>query len=141
MEKSETYTDLSTVAMDMLENIPKPIIIVCGPISTGGKGNVRANLEVFDKTIQKLIGMGINIFDQMPFEKHLGRLNEKSEGSKEEKNQVLLDEFYKPLYKSGHIRKFYFIHGWESSHGARWERSMAKDLGIEIEDLPEDFLE
>ena len=140
MERADTYKDLSIIAMDILYNMQKPVLIVCGPISTGGKGNVQANLEVFHKTIQKLTDMDKNIFNQMPFEKHLGRLQAKSEGSKEEKNQALLDGFYKPLYKSGCIKKFYFIHGWESSQGARWERDMAKELGIEVEDLPESFL-
>jgi hypothetical protein len=141
IEKAETYEELSEAAIDILKSMPKPIGIVCGPISTGGAGNIKANLEVFEKTVHKLADEGQNIFNQMPFEKGIKKLREKYGKLPEEKNQILLDRFYLLLYQSGLIKKMYFIQGWESSHGAKWERKVSKELGIEIEDLPGNFLE
>ena len=140
IEKAQTYEELSEAAIDILKIMPKPIGIVCGPISTGGAGNIKANLELFEKTIHKLADEGKSIFNQMPFEKGISKLRDKFGNLPEEKNQILLDRFYHALYKSGLINKMYFMNGWESSHGAKWERKVSKELGIEIIDLPEDFL-
>ena len=87
----------------------------------------------------KLINQGINIFDQAPFEEPMQRIKAESGKSVRESNQELLDKFYLLLFQSGLITTFYFLPGWESSFGASWERRQAKELGIEIIDLPEDF--
>jgi len=121
--------------------MPKSIAIVCGPISTGGVGNVTDNLKIYENTIFKLSTQNKNIFNQMPFMKAFDIITKKFGNTKEEKNQILLDKFYLPIYESGLITKMYFIHGWESSHGARWERKVAQKNNIIIEDLPKNFLE
>jgi hypothetical protein len=141
IDNANTYKDLYIVAMDILKHMPHPIIMVCGPVSTGGVGDIHKNIEILNKTIIKLSSQGNHVFSQIPFEDKLQLLKEKFGRSHEEKAQILLDDLYLPIYKSGLIKKFYFIHGWESSHGARWERKIAATCQIEIEDLPKDFLD
>jgi hypothetical protein len=43
----------------------------------------------------------------------------------------ILETFYHTMFSSGRIRKVYFIHGWESSFGARWEHDLCEKLKIE----------
>jgi hypothetical protein len=140
--KAEQYNHLVEIAFDILNRIPKPVEQVCGPFSTGGLGSVEKNMTQVQKAIAKLTSKGHNIFNWVIFEKQLGLIRKNSQKKTiPEINQELLDEFYNPLHESGIIEVMYFIPGWESSHGASWERKQAKRLGIKIVDLPEDFLD
>jgi hypothetical protein len=141
IDDAETYEELLETALDILDRIPKPISMVCGPISTGGLGNIEANMKNYEKTLHKLSDEGKNIFNQIPFKKAIQKQFQKSGGTAKEKNQTLLDRFYLKIYSSGMINSMYFIHGWESSHGATWEREIAERFGIEIVDLDKMYLE
>jgi len=110
--------------------MPKPIIQVCGPIGTGGLGSVDKNLNAFNNTIIKLQNEGLIVFDQMPFEEPMQKFKEKL--LKGEYLESILTDFYLPIIESGFISKFYFMPGWESSHGANWEYKEAQRLGIPI---------
>ena len=121
-----SYAELCEVAMRILARIKGPVGFVCGPISTGGTGSPKKNIVIFKRYIAKLCKEGKNIFNQMPFEKTLWRLLKVLENPEDR----LLQEFYLPLFKSGKLTTFYFIHGWETSYGARWEHKQAKRLGI-----------
>ncbi|MGV8172120.1 MAG: hypothetical protein ACP5OA_05505 [Candidatus Woesearchaeota archaeon] len=141
IKNAETYEELLVIALDILNDMPGPIGAVCGPISTGGLGSTAQNLKIFDEVIIKLADEGYTIFNQMPFEKSIQALREKYSTDIKEQNQIILDRFYLKIYNSGLITKMFFIHGWESSHGASWERNIAQNSGIEIIDLPKNFLE
>jgi len=142
LKNAKEYRELAIVALNVLANMPKPIGQVCGPISTGGLGSIEKNLEVFEKTVHKLIDQGNNIFNQMPFEEPMQDIRKNSKKvHPQETNLELLEEFYNPVFESGYVEVLYFIPGWESSQGAKWEREQARRLGIKIIDLPKDFLE
>ena len=142
MNNAQEYKHLLEVALDVLNSMPKPIGQVCGPVTTGGQGSVDKNLVLFEKAVHKLIDQGYNIFNQVPFEKPMQKIQINSKKmEKHERNIELLEEFYKPIFESGLISTLYFIHGWETSQGANWEREQAKRLGIKIIDLPKDFLD
>lgn len=130
LETANSFAELSEIALRVLKRMPKPVGQVCGPISSGGLGSIPANLKRFDETIERLIRDGNSIFDQVPFEDCLFRLKGKDQGLSS-KNR-LLTEFYLPLFESGLVDTFYFIPGWESSQGAKWEHAQAKRLGITI---------
>jgi hypothetical protein len=133
LKAAQFFPDLAGIALRVLARMPKPIAHVCGPISTGGVGSIKGNLAVFDATIDYLIAQGINVFDQVPFEVPVFRIIGAKRGSRE--NNMLLNQFYLPIFESGHVSKLYFIHGWESSEGANWEHRQAQRLGMEIEYL------
>jgi hypothetical protein len=102
--------------------------MVTGPISTGGLGTREKNLEKFKQTIFDLYTDGHSLFDQTVFNGKFSRFVEHIDGYP----MPILEEFYLPIFKSGKIKKFYFIKGWESSFGASWEHDRAQELGIEI---------
>lgn len=131
LDTANSYTDLYVIAERVISKMPKPFIQVCGPISTGGLGSIPANLDMFNKTIKELQSKGLDIFDQMPFEKSMERLS-KELREKGIYDHSILTDFYYPLFSSGHICAFYFMPDWESSKGARWEHDLANELGIEI---------
>jgi hypothetical protein len=127
---AQTFSELVPVALAVLERMPKPIAQVCGPISTGGLGSIEKNLAVFDTTIDHLMQQGVVVFDQMPFEEHIFRIVENKWGTRQ--NNMLLEEFYRPIFVSRHVSRLYFIHDWQSSEGANWEHALGQRLGIEI---------
>lgn len=137
LERATSFVDLVPPAMAVLGRMPQPIGQVCGPISTGGRGTIMANLAVFDATVDCLIQKGIIIFDQMPFEEHIFRIVENQWGSRQ--NNLLLNEFYLPIFESGRICCLYFIDGWQSSEGATWEHEQARRLNMHIVYLAPDF--
>src|SRR3989344_544510 len=126
LEDARNYADLGKIAIDVVKGMPQPIGQVCGPISTGGYNSIKENLEYFNKMIERLNGQGHIIFNQMPFEVPMQELRMASQMTREETNRMLLESFYLPLFESGLIKKLYFICGWESSQGSKWEREKAK---------------
>ncbi len=133
MDKSSTFEELSRIAIEIIKRMPQPLGMVSGPISHGGAGSVELNLRIFKETIQPLLDNGIFIFDQVPFEKHMRRICQNPEYYKGDSQ--LLNAFYLPVFESGLIRTMYFIPGWESSSGAKWEREQVIRLGMNIKDL------
>ncbi|MFH1325321.1 MAG: hypothetical protein ABIH49_00940 [archaeon] len=138
VNEANSFAELRRIAMEHLQRMPQPIAQVCGPISTGGFG-IEKNLEIFEVTIRKLMSQGKTIFNQIPFETPMKELNERSPLNGMRVNQNVLDDFYLDIFKSELIYKLYFVHGWETSYGARWERRKARELGMRINYLPEGF--
>lgn len=130
IESIETLKEMYVLAERILSRMPDPIIEVCGPISTGGRGSVEANLEAFRATICALQDDGKHVFDQTPFEVGFKRVTRNLEPG--EYMEAILTDFYQPIFESGRISTFYFMPDWQSSKGARWEHEQAKRLGIEI---------
>ena len=135
LEKIEDFKGMLDIAFDILENTPKPIAQVCGPISTGGKGSIEENLKMFPKAAEWLARKGHNIFFQAPFEAPIQRLKLKYSGYP----YALLDEFYRPIFESKLINTFGFLPDWRSSVGSKWEHKQAKRLGINIIYLPRNW--
>ncbi|PIR68152.1 hypothetical protein COU49_02245 [Candidatus Nomurabacteria bacterium CG10_big_fil_rev_8_21_14_0_10_35_16] len=108
LEKAKSVADLYIIAKRIISRIPKPFVQVCGPIGTGGLGSIEANLKLFNKAIKKLQNQGINVFDQMPFEKPMQKLHDKSVAKGKYPENILTD-FYCPLFESGLISTFYFL--------------------------------
>lgn len=131
LEGVKSNKDLFVIAERIIERMPKPFVQVCGPITTGGLGSTQANLEVFNETIKKLQSQGLNVFDQMPYESTMQRLQDELNNKGDYLHNILTD-FYFPLFNSGFITAFYFIPGWESSFGAKKEHEKAKELDIPI---------
>lgn len=120
IKEAQNYQELLEVGMDVLENMRSenslaPIAMVCGPISTGGKGSRKENLRIFEMAIQRLSAGGLIVFSQMPFEKDMERIyksDPKLQGLR------LLELFYRPIFQSGIIKLLCFMDGWEESVGA-----------------------
>jgi hypothetical protein len=135
LEKATTYKELFLVAESVLKTMPAPIAQVCGPISTGGAGSVEKNLERFRVTIAALESQGIEVFNQMPFEIPMQKIKEVREGMYKKYDNLLLEDFYLPIFESGLVECLHFLPDWESSVGTRWEHEQAVRLGMKIEYL------
>lgn len=131
LEKISSFLDMQVIAKKVLDRIPRPVAGVCGPIAeTGGLHSIEANLNVFNNTIIQLQKTGLRIFDQMPFENKMQEL--KAKMNREDFLRELNDDFYMPIFKSKIVSTFYFIPGWETSNGAKFEHEKAKEFGIKI---------
>lgn len=118
--------------------------IVCGPISTGGRG-VEANMEIFSATIRTLLADGQPIFSQAPYEERIfffrKRWQESDPANAGKYYERILHDFYLPLFETRIIRRGWFLPGWKSSRGATWERGKLREFGAECTDLDEKWVD
>jgi hypothetical protein len=136
------YHDLLSTAMIILRAMHhdhpfKPVTMVCGPISTGGKNSRKENLKVFSVAIDRMSADGMLVFSQMPFEDDMERIFNSSPNLQ---GLRLMEEFYLPILKSGFIKLMVFLPGWEKSIGATWEHEQSKALNIPRIYLAESYI-
>lgn len=125
---------LARGAISEIELMTQPVVQICGPISTGGFGEVEDNLSYLDSVIQASIRDGMSIFDQLAYERRLDHILGDSHGY----DYPILDSFYAPILSSGKISGLAFLPLWETSTGSRWEHEYAQSIGIptcEIQNL------
>ena len=131
MVQARCYSDLRDVGLRILTRAGPPVTMVCGPITTGGLGYWKANMERFARCIRTVSGNGFWVFNQLVFEDTLWRIRKYNGKS----DDTLLQEFYLPLFQSGIMKSLHFISGWPTSYGTRWEHKQALKLGLEIKYL------
>lgn len=139
-----SFEDLARIAIEVLGKMKRAgheIVQVCGPYTTGGLGSPELNGKRFGEARRAAEARGFIVFDQMPFEDAIKRITASYGLSQDAYCQDVLDVFYRNIFKSGHLSKFLFIPGWESSKGATWERKEAEVLGIPCEEIPLDWFE
>ncbi len=139
LSNSETFEELLEIAFEEISQMSHEHVgIVCGPITSGGLGNMEANIAHFKRWINELKTQELNIFDQMPYEDPMQRI--KKTPYYDPTRDHLLETFYGGLFGSGLISTWYFMPGWRESYGCRWEHDLVEKLGGEIiylESLPE----
>ncbi|MBI4268420.1 DUF4406 domain-containing protein [Candidatus Uhrbacteria bacterium] len=134
IENSQTFQDLLAIALRILERMPRPLVQVSGPITTGGTGSEEANSLRIHETRKALQDSGHHVFDYMIFQESLMRLRDAC--CTERYCMELMEIFFRGIFESGHISKVFFLPDWESSIGARWERQVVSEQGLEIIDIP-----
>lgn len=139
-----SFAELSMIAIRELTLFTGGAEIVCGPISTGGRG-LDNNILVFGRSITRLLEQGKEVFSQVPYEEKIFELRRKWQEVSPENNGKyclpILEEFYRPLFATHRIRVAWFIPGWESSQGAQWERNELTRLGASVCDLDERWVD
>ena len=86
---------LSGLVSEALLEISKmkvPVIQFCGPISTGGFGDVTENLKYLYSVIKASKEKGMSVFNQVSYERRLDRILKEHH----EYDYPLLDFFYNP---------------------------------------------
>ena len=142
LESAQSFAELADIALRIISRLPLPLNMVSGPISTGGVGTVSGNRLVFNGVIEILtLEKGLNLFSQMPFEDKMAELYKIWRISNPDMNYCMpiLEDFYEKVFSSGKIRSLYFIHGYESSFGARWEHEGCDRWGISRIYLPQEL--
>ncbi len=124
--RATTFEEVRDIAIRIAGRMPKPLCAVCGPIRSGGRGDVLRNLLHFQTQIGLQRAYGRSVFNQLPFECHLWRIA--SQPGKQAWD--ILTVFYEGLFQSGHISELLFTPAWRSSKGALWEHDRAIKLGI-----------
>ena len=128
IRKAETFEALCTIALEIVARMPPRVGIVCGPITTGGAGNLEMNLAQFTKAIVRLSCCGANVFTQLPYESAMQRIKQNPTYFKG--GNQLLEAIFRPLFSSPQVHTLYFLPDWESSRGARWEHEEAIRIGL-----------
>lgn len=140
---ADSLAALATIALDELARIGDNCALVCGPVSSGGVGNVEDNLGVFNATIASLRRTDPMVFDTLPFEAGIIGLRNTFEENPANKGKSflmpLMSEFYRPLCAHPGLTHAYFIPGWEASFGSTLQRGMLIALNRRIIDLPADW--
>jgi len=137
-----SFDQMVPVGIGILERMAQRnshIIQICGPMSTGGRGSLLANMAHFQSAVSKASQNGLCIFDQTPFQEAMIRLGTDWE-TRREYCLDILHIFYRGIFKSGHIHELMFLPDWESSVGARWEYEEGRTLGLKISDYPTEWL-
>ena len=105
---------------------------------------MEVNFTIFSGAINALQQQGRPIFSQIPYEERIfffrKRWQESDPAHAGQYYMPILLEFYHPIIQTGLIRKGWFIPGWESSFGARWERERLVEMKAEICDLTDEWV-
>lgn len=143
LENATTLEEVAQIALCATLEIKAQghqIVQICGPISTGGRGGLEANLHFFKLATHVAVKNGFVVFDLPFFQDPIIRV---THYGKEENGAYLweiLELFFEPIFRSGALSKAFFLPGWQSSIGARWEREKLTELGIPIEEYPSEWL-
>lgn len=128
IKAAKTFGECVPVALGVLAKMPQPVSMVAGPLTSGGLGSASENIKAFEMTIAALEKKGETVFSQLPFEPKFLQL---SANWKEDYCTPILDDFYMPIFKSGLVKKMWFMPNWQTSTGAKWEYEVCDKLGIE----------
>lgn len=129
------------MAVDLLSELAasgKEIVQICVPMTTGGLGNLQANMNRFALAVETARANGLHVFNQIPFQEVIIRVTDHHSGGGYDMN--ILEIFYRTIFESGHVSRALFLPDWESSRGARWERDCVAACGIKIEEYPAEWL-
>ncbi len=119
------------IMQDVMSRESRPVAMVSGPISTGGKGTREENLELFHQVIVELsLDDNFAVLNTMPFQNFFWKYRTQHEHAIVAGKNII-ERFYFPLMKKVPIKKFVQIPGWETSTGALVEFHEAKKLHIE----------
>lgn len=135
----EQTADIAIVILASMRALDQPVVQICGPMSTGGLGNLNRNLAYFQRAIDVASEKGLTVFNQIPFQQAIDRIDQVSKNG--QYCMDILEVFYRRVFESGHISKTLFLPDWQSSIGATWERNLVAELGIPIEEYPTEWLE
>ncbi len=142
LKATSTFEGTAEVAIAILvrmKGLGHPIVQICGPMSTGGLGNLERNMIRFQQAIDIATERGLTVFNQIPFQEAIIRICKFEEGPREY-DWDILEIFYRRIFESGHISKTLFLSDWQSSTGATWERNLVTRLGIPTEEYPPEWL-
>lgn len=131
MKDATTFEEMLQITFGIIERMPDRIIMVSGPITTGGLGSRDANIARFKETIAALENEGLAVFDQMPMEQHFWRIMEDTSYYRPNEDH-LLEAFYGQLFASGLIHTLFMMMGWRGSYGATWEHERARTCNLSI---------
>ena len=128
LEKVTSFSKMGDIGIEILQKMPKPIVQICGPVSTGKTGSIEQNIQRLQQAAVYLESRGYYVFRQGIFEAKISELIKKYHSQKTYCKDTL-EIFYRKLFVSRLINSFYFLPGYEDSIGSLWEEDFAKRSG------------
>jgi hypothetical protein len=141
LDLAQSFEGVGGVALSMLARHAwegHTIVMICGPMTTGGCEDFEQNMRRFRLAIEVAIRNGLVVFDQILFQEALIRVCGWKDG--DPYPEELLTEFYGKIFASGYISRLSFLPDWHTSRGAKWERKIAQMLRIPTEEYPTEWL-
>lgn len=142
---AESFETLADIASNVLQRMSPPVSQLCGPISTGGLGDIRQNGALFARGVETLRRHGYNPFDQTPLQASFEHLARAWRHLRPENGRSyctpILEVVYRRVFESGRIKLAFFLPDWHTSFGATWERQTCAELGIQVGEFPRDWYE
>lgn len=141
IQSLEEAVKIACTVLDRMHQTGKPIVQICGPMTTGGAGSFRLNMRRFRKAITKAHEKSnYLVFDQMIFTQAFVHLFNRR-GETKEYWIDLIDHFYGEIFRSGYFKGTLWLRDWESSTGARREHEIAQECNLFMEDYAEEWLQ
>lgn len=120
---AQWYEDLLVVAWIEFSTLDRPIIQICGPMSSGWEWSLEANRIAHRSKINLLKNLWLSVFDQMKFDPAIDRIWYSPE---------FLDVFYGIFFQHGFIQYLFFRKWWESSSWTRKEHELGKKHWLKL---------
>lgn len=70
----EEMVPVGIAILKRMQKLGRPIVQICGPMSTGGRGSLQANMAYFRGAQRVAIRNGWTVFDQTPYQDSMIRL-------------------------------------------------------------------
>jgi hypothetical protein len=109
------------------------VAFIAGPMTTGGIGGFKQNLQLHEHTIAVAREQRLTVFNQIPFQNHMIRIGKlgsklKFEVTDTDYPLAIITDFYYPLFESKLISDFLLLPGYQSSRGAMLELHKAVEV-------------
>lgn len=135
----EDLDHLGDFALAQIREIrPAPLVMVCGPMTSGGLPTYEANAERFRNVHVQLHCENVTFYNQLPLQAVTKRVTTHHSGG--EYCTDILERIFRPLLESDYIYKVIFLPEWERSRGAAREHEIAQAKGLIIEYYPAELL-
>lgn len=135
LEFTRSFGDVAFVAKSLIETIPKPVIGLSAPLTTGGYG-LENNTKIIEQSIYKLESFGFNVFNFIPLS--IGLLPLIGDWNKNNKDYCMpvIEITYRQIFESKMLEIIFSIPRKEPSIGAGRESEILFELGIPVLDFP-----
>lgn len=134
--REEIVSTLRQLALEdiaRLETLPKPLVRVCGPWTTGGWG-LEENLRRYKAAVEALESRGFTVVDYFESEKVIKTLGAE--------HADIMREYHEPILGCGLISEAFFMPKWQESKGSIWEKDFfEKNTDTKIVEMPDEWIQ
>lgn len=124
-------SELAAREIERLRELPQPIVRVCRPLTCDGPEGYERNAARLLRAEEVLEEQGNTVY-------RFGDAEAEIQGNGFAHDAIMRD-FHEPILASGYIAAAYFLPRWEESQGARIERELCVQHGVEIREFPEEW--
>ena len=131
-EQISALTKLAESEISKIKKLKQPVVRVCGPLKCDGPEGYANNALRLERAEEFLKAQGMSVWTFGDSENEIFGKNYDHDN--------IFNYFHKPVLESGLIKSAYFIPRWDESNGATLERKTATAAGLDVKDIPEEWL-